>query len=387
MKWFRILLLWLALSIAGALLFEVLVSEPGRVIVSAGGKIYSMRLVVFVLLWALLWFALWALAWTVSWPLRRFRRQARRAARARLTNGLQALREGRFDRAESLLSKAAELPFQEAAALHAAREAALAQDRIGAANTYLERLALSDADDAALRRAEEAFAQRQYAVVLQHLPISGDARRGNPRGLELQCRALAAQSQPLAAQDHLQAQRAAVGLQGPTLWRLETDLARQLIAECLADAVMMHWNALSPPVRDDAEVLIAFLRRRIAEGDTTTALTQIRGQLDAQWRPALLRALDTWPASKLPALSEAVEEWITRFPGEARLHLLRARCALQAGRHESARDSAQHALALQRSSEAMVLLAEIETTRGDAGEALRWCREACAESAMPKSPA
>jgi HemY protein len=366
MKWFRLLLLWLGLSLIGALLFEVLASEPGRVIVSAGGKIYSMRLVVFVALWLLLWFVLWAVGWLISWPLRRFRKQALRAGRIRLANGLQALREGRFARAEVLLEKASEVKFQREAALHAAREAALVQQNLPKAALYLEQIREINPDDANLHEAEQAYSLQRYAEVLQLLPLNLSSKQSNPRALEMQCRSLSKLDKPLQAYDHLQANQQKIGMEGPQLWVLEKELAQQLIKQCPTDAVLMHWNAFSMPVREDADVQTHYWQRRMQLGDSAAAYQELKQALSEQWRAGLLKFLLTEPLEQLSSHKSDIDAWLEKYPNESVLHLLLARCQLHAGQKELALLSAEHAVSMRNSYEAQLVLLEIHTQRVDA---------------------
>jgi HemY protein len=124
MKVFRNLLWWLALAALGALAWELLSPDLGTVLVRWHGATLTTTVAFFLLAWALLWLALWALWWLLRLPFTGWQRLAQREARLRLVNGLTALYQGHFSRAETLLAKAAEDPDCRFVALSAAQEAA-----------------------------------------------------------------------------------------------------------------------------------------------------------------------------------------------------------------------------------------------------------------------
>ncbi|WP_146475458.1 heme biosynthesis HemY N-terminal domain-containing protein, partial [Vulcaniibacterium thermophilum] len=127
MRLFRHLVFWIALAVLGALAAQLLLDDPGYVLIRYGGWDRSTTLAgaVLILLGVLL--ALW-LAWkALTLPFAAFRRYRARQARTRLLEGLDALHQGHWSRAETLLAQAAQ-----------EREAALAA-RLGAARAALAR--------------------------------------------------------------------------------------------------------------------------------------------------------------------------------------------------------------------------------------------------------
>ena len=104
MNLYRSLLLWLALAVLGALGWHWFSQDLGDVVVRYRGLTYTTTLAYFVLAWGLLWFALWALWWLLRLPFKAWRRHAHALARNRLVSGLEALHQGRWQRAEQLLA-------------------------------------------------------------------------------------------------------------------------------------------------------------------------------------------------------------------------------------------------------------------------------------------
>ncbi len=145
MKVFRTLLWWLALAALGALAWELLSPDLGTVLVRWHGTTLTTTVAFFLLAWGLLWLALSALWWLLRLPFTGWQRLARREARLRLINGLAALYQGNFARAETLLAKAAEDPDSSFVALSAAHEAALRRGDVEAAAHWQHALAETQA--------------------------------------------------------------------------------------------------------------------------------------------------------------------------------------------------------------------------------------------------
>ena len=90
MNLFRNLLFWLVLALAGALVAQLLVQDPGQVVVSFRGMDYRFTVVAGLLMLAAVLLVLW-LAWAVvRLPFRGWRGFRSRRERARLTDGIDA---------------------------------------------------------------------------------------------------------------------------------------------------------------------------------------------------------------------------------------------------------------------------------------------------------
>ena len=127
MSLFRSVLFWLVLAVLGALLAQVLLQDPGYVLVRFRGTDYTTTVAAGVGILLALVLGL-ALLWTLlRLPFRAWRRQRERQARARLTDGLGAWQHGEYARAEQLLKQAADAGDAEALARTHAARAALAR--------------------------------------------------------------------------------------------------------------------------------------------------------------------------------------------------------------------------------------------------------------------
>lgn len=191
MNLFRTLLFWILLALAGALLAQLLLQDPGFVLVRYLGTTIEASLAGALLLLGAGLFALWLLWKTLSWPFRLWRLRRERAARTRLAEGLEALHHGRYAEAETLLAQAALDPHFATAARIAAARAATARGDTPAANAHLDALAARQPLARAIALAEIALSEGRAADALAALDAATDTARA-PRAVALRAEALAA---------------------------------------------------------------------------------------------------------------------------------------------------------------------------------------------------
>lgn len=192
MNLFRTLLFWLLLAIAGAVLAQFLLRDPGFVQVRYLGTTVEMTLVGLALMADAAGLALWLLWQALGWPLRLWRRRRERAARAVLAEGLDALHHGRWVDAEAILLRAAQDPVFATPARIGAARAAAARGDAAAANAHLDAIAATQPAARAIALAEIALADGRPDDALAALEtVSGAAV--SPRMQALRVDALAAQ--------------------------------------------------------------------------------------------------------------------------------------------------------------------------------------------------
>jgi HemY protein len=177
MNLFRTLLFWILLALAGALLAQLLLLDPGYVLVRYLGTTVEATLVGALLLLGAGLLLAW-LAWKgLSWPFRLWRARREQAARKHLVDGLDALHHGRHAEAERLLAQAALDPQFAMPARIAAARAAAARGDTAAANAHLDALAANRPMARALALAEIALDQGRPAEALAALEhITDDLR-------------------------------------------------------------------------------------------------------------------------------------------------------------------------------------------------------------------
>ena len=190
---FRNVLAWLLLAVLGAVLAQVLLQDPGHVLVRYGGYDYSATLVTtLALLLAALCVA--ALLWTLlRWPFRTWQRRRKRRARASLLDGLLALERGDTERAEQRLREACGDPDADPHARLQAARAAFARGDDAAGQALLAGFGDRHPALRALLQAERALDLGQPEAALQALEAPA-AQPLPPRGQQLLARARAART-------------------------------------------------------------------------------------------------------------------------------------------------------------------------------------------------
>lgn len=345
MPLYRSLLFWLVLALAGALVAQVLVQDPGEVLVHFRGYDYRATVVGAALLLVAALFVLWLLWVGLTLPFRGWRDFRRRQARARLTDGLAALQQGHWTRAEKLLVQAAERDEGAVAARIAAAQAADARGDAAAALSHLDALGDRQGTARALALAERALAQGRPGDALAALDAPA-AQPLPPRGLWLRAQAAAAlgraheaygmlgalrqqQAVPAADLDAAQARWAAAGL------REAGD------ANVLAD----RWDALPLPLRAEPPVVAAYAVRAAALRWDEAAARSLEQALDARWDDGLVALYGALDIGRLESRRAQLERWLQDRPANPAALLALARVLRAQGQWPLAEATLHRALA------------------------------------------
>ena len=317
MNLYRSLLWWLALAALGALGWSWFSQDMGDVVVRFRGLTYTTTLAYFVIAWGLLWFGLWGLWWLLNLPIQAWRRHARQQARNRLVSGLEALHQGRWQRAESLLSKAAEDPTLRTPALLGARRAAVAGGNVEGAALHQAALLVHDAPSAALDQAVLFFEQGRHDEALAALATL--AAPLSPRSLLLQAQAMARTGRAQDAYANLTTLRREQGLPAEQLASLERELAAAALEQAQADTLLQRWNAHPPRLQQSPSVVAAFARGATRLGFEKQGADALADAIDAQWDDALVALYGQLRVGRdLPRLSRA-EAWLATQPSNPTL--------------------------------------------------------------------
>lgn len=289
MNVYRNLLWWLALAALGALAWELLAPDLGEVVVRWHGRTLSTTVAFALVAWGLLWFGAWALWWLARLPFDAWHRLAQKQARQRLINGLEALHEGRWWRAETLLGKAAADHDARTAALLAAREAALQRDDPAAAALLQTQLAQHAPVAAALNSAAMLLAQGHGDEALTLLLPIAEKKALPPRGQQQLLAALAASGRAAEAMDRLPTVRKELALPESAFATLECRLA----ADCLrqsatADDLTRRWQDAATRLRDQPMVIRAYVETGQRLGLETEVATALHVAIDRQWNEELV---------------------------------------------------------------------------------------------------
>jgi HemY protein len=364
---YRSLLWWLALAALGALGWSWFAQDMGDVVVRFRGLTYTTTLAYFVIGWGLLWFLLWGLWWLLKLPIQAWRRHARQQARNRLVSGLEALHQGRWQRAESLLAKAAEDDTVRTPALLAARRAAVAAGNVEGAALHQAALLAHDAPSAALEQATQLADQGRHDDVLASLATLAPPLP--PRALLLQARAMAATGRAQDATTNLNILRREQTLPPEQLAALELELAAAALAQAQADTLLQRWNAHALRVQQSAPVAAAFARRATALGFEKPGADALADAIDANWDEGLVALYGQLPAGRdTPRLPRA-EAWLPGHGSSPALLLTLGRLYLQQQQWAKAEAYLHRALAQGAGTEAWEALGDTLVAQDDGARA------------------
>lgn len=350
MNLFRNLLFWLLLALAGALLAQVLVQDPGFVLVRYLGTTVESTLVGGLLMLGTALFALWLLWKLVGLPFRLWRQRRERNARARLGDGFEALHQGRYAQAEKLLSKSAQNPRFEAPARVAAAQAALARGDADAATAHLDALPAQHAPLRALVLADAALADGRAADAAAALDTVADQALP-PRALALRADALAAHGRSTEAYGMLGALRQQQALSLSQLAERERLWASRMLSEADdGNALAAHWDVLPAALRTVPAVARAYADRAAALRWDEAAAGSLETAIDVQWDDALAAHYGALPVERLDAAALArrrahAERWLQAHVDSPGALLGLARLARAQGEWPLAEQSLYRAIA------------------------------------------
>lgn len=372
MKLYRTLLLWLALAVLGALAWHWFSQDLGDVVVRFRGLTYTTTLAFALAAWILLWFLLWALWWLVKLPIRAWRRHARAQARNRLVNGLEALHQGRWARAASLLERAASERSERSLALLGARRAAAELGDTEAAARHQAALLKHDAGTAALDQAERLLAQGRAAEALEALTACTSLP---PRGLRLQAEALAAAGRADEALALLPALRREQALGHAALTEAELRYTAASLSQApQSNTLMQRWRALSSKLTTEPMVVSAFARRAAQLGLESEGADALAAALDANWDESLAALYGELPrdTSEGDKRLQRAEAWLAQHPSSPGLLCGLARLYMETSQWARAEDHLHRAIAQGAGAEAWELLGHVFAHHNDPRAAIAY---------------
>lgn len=369
MNLFRSVLFWLVLAVLGALLAQLLLQDPGYVLVRFRGTDYQTTVAAGLGLLLAFMFGL-GLLWNLGrLPFTAFKRHRERRGRAQLVDGLHAHQRGEYQRAEHLLKQAAaHAEGGNLARMHAARAAAARGDA-AAATAHLDALGERDATSQALLRAEHALADDKPADALTAL----DAPRAQPlppRGLQLRAEALAASGRGFEAYGLLGALRQQQALPASRLDALQSQWAAQSLQQAgNASELADRWDALPQGVQTTASVVAAYARRAAAMGWNEAATRSLEQALDRQWDEELVELYGQLDVARLEERRAQAVRWLQGHPSSPALLLAIARLAQAQGHLPQAERALHRAIAQGAGSPAWEALGDIAVQSGDESRA------------------
>ncbi len=369
MNLFRNVLFWLVLAVLGALLAQLLLQDPGYVLVRFRGSDYQTTVAAGLGLLLALMFGL-AVLWNLfRLPFVAWKRHRERRARAQLVDGLHAHQRGEYQRAEQLLKQAAaHAESGNLARIHAAHAAAARGDDV-AASAHVDALGEHDATSQALLRAEHALARGLPSDALAALdaPL---AQPLPPRGLQLRAEALAASGRGFEAYGLLGALRQQHALPTSRLDLLQAQWAAQALQQAgNASELADRWDALPQGVQTTAAVVAAYAGRAAAMGWNEAATRSLEQALDRQWDEDLADLYGQLDIARLEERRAKAELWLQAHPSSPALLLAVARLAKAQGQLPQAERALHRAIAQGAGSPAWEVLGDIAVQSGDESRA------------------
>ena len=365
MNLFRNLLFWIVLALLGALAAQLLLADPGYVLVRFRGYDYETTvaaaalatlavLVVLLLAWKLLLL-----------PFRSWRTHRDRRNRARLGEGLDALNRGHYERAEKLLAQAADEGDVATGARVAAARAAVARGDHAAARSHLAALDESQAALRAIALAELAIEEHRPTDALVALDAPA-AQPLPPRGLALRAQAMAANGQAAQAYGLLGTLRQQQALPATRLDELQEQWAEASLREAGdANVLAERWEALPKSLRSEPGVVDAYAGRAAALRWDEAATRSLEQALDTRWDETLAERYGTLPVARLDARRAKAEQWLATHPASPALLLTLGRLARAEGQWGHAENYLHRAIAQGAGSEAWEELGHGFAANGD----------------------
>jgi len=398
----RLLLLLVAVLVAGGLAARSLMDNAGYVLVIHGPwevetSVGFALLVLLVLVVAVaLATLLLAGVWQRFSPGAVRRRMRGPVARRRLKLGLRALTEARYDKAERLLRAAASGDWPLAAWLGAARAAARA-GRVERAREHLDQARACDHGElpAELFLAQLDRDQGEPARARARLTELGERYPDHPERLQLLCEVLERQQDWPALRELLPRLREETDAERA---RLQRRLWLALLRETGEEAVRAPaeyraalgslWKQIPGFLQRDPALLARYSGYLAQAGDGREALRLVRKGLERDWDdrlPAVLEAIEDVPPE---TLLQHLENWLQERAGNGPLLITAGRVALRARLWGKARSFFRAALSSSSAETAYEELARLLDALGETQEARRCRDEAMTRAArgLPELP-
>lgn len=369
MNLFRNLLFWIVLALVGALFAQLLLQDPGYVLVRFRGSDYTTTVATALVVLLGLAVAAWLLWKLLTLPFRTWHRHRDRQSRARLGEGLDALHQGHYARAEKLLAQAADDDAVAASARIAAARSALARGDAVAAQAQIDALGDRHAAARAIALAERALDEHRPTDALVALDAPA-AQPLPPRGLALRAQALAASGQAAQAYGLLGALRQQQALPSARLDELQERWAEAALREAAdANVLAERWESLPKALKSEPGVVIAYAERATALRWDEAAAKSLEQALDTRWDETLAARYGTLPLGRIDTRRANAERWLQAHPASPALLLTLARLHREQGQWPQAEDYLHRALAQGAGADAWEEFGHGYAASGDAERA------------------
>lgn len=368
MSLLRTVFLLLAAMLFGAMLWQLVALDPGQVIVRVRG--WDIQTTVPVAIFALLLAAavVWALVALLRVPFHVWTRIRQRRGRARLSDGLLAMHEGRWLRAQRLLEKSAEESRIRLPALLVAARAARQRGAVDEAEALLGRAAALERGAAvvALERARLAIASAQPAQALIEIERMGTRTPLPPDALHLRVQALIAAGRAVEALPLLPGLRRHRALPDAEIDALTERVYCAALAQAPdAPELEYRWQQVAAELRALPAVVAAYAERATVLGLEEQAAQALEHALARAWSESLIAIYGRLPKPRQGSRILIAERWLRAHPASPALLVALGRMCLGERRWRDAESHLHRAIAQGAGSEAWEVLGLCFADQGD----------------------
>lgn len=376
----------LLLLLAGAWLGQLMIQDPGYVLLSYRNTTVETSLWV-LLLMAIVGFALlhWLLnllqrARLPAQRLRNWRGQRnQRIAQSRTLKGLMALSEGDWRRAQRALTQAAERSEQPLINYLAAAKAAHEQGDAGAADSLLQkaRAATPKAEVAiGIVQAQIQLARGQYEPALATLLQLKKRAPKHSYVLRLLKQAYQNLNDWQGLQQLLPELRRQEALPLDQIRALELEVARHLLSASLdklpaeaeskarLHALALTWQNLPPSCTHNAGLIADYARLVADSGNPNEAEKLLRERIRQEWDDDLVTVYGCIASSDPHRQLETAKSWVGKHPDNAALELTLGRLSMLNQLWGSATKHLESSLKLQPDAQAYAELSRLLASLG-----------------------
>ncbi len=368
MKYLFILICALGLAVV---LGHFVSDDAGFVVIGYAGKVFRTSFAFFVVLlvvgiiavyfaWRFLYQIITLRTRWIGWSGNYRRKRSQRA----LGNGLLALAEGDFNRAERLLSRGGDDETATALRYLGAAEAAQAQNAAERRDNYLSLAhdAMPSAEVAVgIKRAEMQLANEQYEQARASLAYLADRHPDNKQVLSLQQRVYVKTDDFDALLSLLPALRRHHVFTPERIDGLESQTATAMLSKPYTSVDDLHqiWHRLPKTCRNRSNCIALYTKQLAALGHQEDAEALLRKHIGREWHPELIRQYGEVRVPKALQQMQRAEVWLVTRTEDPDLLLTVAKLCINAEQWDKARSYLDRLIALDPSPMAYRLLAEV----------------------------
>ncbi|MFL6620124.1 MAG: heme biosynthesis HemY N-terminal domain-containing protein [Povalibacter sp.] len=365
--------------IAGALLAQLLLADPGYVALRFAGYFIEMSAITFVLslfaLYLLIRLASKALKARRLWREAQIQRRQERARRS-LARGLLEMSEGNWAASEETLIRSAREAESPAAHYLVAARAADLQGASERRDEYINRALDASGHERApalVMQAEMHLKHKQFQAALAALEQLDASGQANVRAVLLMARIYRQTGDwnSLAALEPRIRSTSGItkSIADETVAQIYFDRLQAAGAARDEAALENAWKDLPKSLSQRAEIVVAYARAAMACGEQAAAESELRRLLNRNWDEAAVLAYGELDTKEPLVTLERAEQWLPEHREDPSLLFACARLSIRAELYGKARSYLQTSIAIRPRLEAWHLLATLLEQLGERDEA------------------